>query len=1070
MNKRKPVSIQDYSGSDAEALLRTRERLKLVQTAAGAGIWDVNLVTGENDWSEELYNLLGLNPADTPANFDVWKSVIHPDDRVAAWEQLKQSVREKTALDMEYRINLPTGEMRWLRAIGNTVSDDQGKPIRMLGICLNITSQKKKEEEITELATQRKIALDAARLGWWQYNPVTGISMWDDGYRKIFGVDDYSRPNQEILERIIHPEDLPALWREVENSLDPTNPKPYSTEYRIIRPDGELRWIEAHGTASFEGEGTERHAVNFVGTVQDITERKNSEKEKQRLAATVETERDRFAALVNSITDEIWFADKDRKVTLVNPAVRKEFGNVIGDQQDIAKIAENLAIYRNDGTTRPPAEAPLLRAFYGETITNEEEILRLPSTGELRHRQVNGAPVYDRDGSIIGSVIVVRDITRRKLNQKLIEYNEQRNRVLLEIASELLISQDIQKAIDNICRIVMKFLNCQFFFNFNVEQERLHLNACHGISRKEAKRIEWLDFGVAVCGTVARDGKRIVAENIQNRKDELTKLIKSFGIRAYCCHPLTSGPNVIGTLSFGTMERDKWTEQEVSMMETISGLMSVAIQRKRLEAELIQSRENFERAQMIGSIGSWRLNLLKNELVWSDEVYRIFEVEKGEAHTYESFLSVVHPEDREYVDSKWNEALRGGDYDIEHRVLVNGKIKWVREKAFLEFDENGKLLAGFGITQDISKRKNAESDLERALMRLDVALQNANIGLWEYNLNTGEVNLDERSERMFGLKPGSFEGTFSDFEKIVPEDDLEQIRKAINNTLLNNQPYEAIFRIRLSNGNYRYISARGMLTRDEKGDVLNLSGVNFDITELKEGTENLVSRLNLDLLRSNSDLQQFAYVASHDLQEPLRMVSSFVQLLQMRYADKLDQDANEYINFAVNGSKRMYELINGLLAYSRVQTRAERLTSLNMESVLTKVKENLKLLINDTKARITSDRLPVITADENQMIQVLQNLIENGIKFSRGIPEIHISSKHKKGIHVVSVRDNGIGIEKQYYEKIFRIFQKLHSNQEFKGTGIGLAICKKIVERHGGEIWVDSVPGKGAEFFFTIPG
>lgn len=917
--------------SNKEALLRSEERLKLAQVAAGAGIWDVNLITGENEWSEELFGLFGLDFARTKASFEVWKNVIHPDDRVFSWNSLRECISQKSPLDIEYRIIYPSGELRWIRALGNTIYDEEGRPLRMLGICLDITSQKEKEQKILELATQRKIALDAARLGWWQFNPVTGISMWDEGYRKIFGVSDYSRPNQEILEKIIHPDDLSELWKKVEASINPENPQPYYAEYRIIRPDGQLKWIEAHGTATFEGEGAERHAVNFVGTV--------------------------------------------------------------------------------------------------------------------------------------------RDITRRKSNEKLIEYNEQRNRVLSEVASELLISQDIQKAINNICQIVMKFLNCQLFFNFHFvpEVNKLHLNAYHGISPEEARKIEWLNFGDAVCGCVARDCARIIVESVQESRDELTQLIRRYGIHAYCCHPLTSAENIIGTLSFGTTERDNWTASEISMMESISGMMSVAIQRKRLEEELISSRESFERAQMIGNIGSWRLNLLKNELIWSDETYRIFNVPKGIPQTYESFLSIIHPDDRSYVNSKWTEALDGKDYDIEHRIIVEGKIKWVREKAFLEFGEDGKLSAGFGIIQDITNRKNAENDLKRAKMRLDLALENANIGTWEHDISSNVVFLDERSEKMLGLESGSFDGSFSTFEKLIQEEDLEHLREAINNAL-KGVPYETIFRTRPMNGKPRYISAKALAIKNEKGEITALSGVNFDITELREGTEQLISKLNMDLLRSNSDLQQFAYVASHDLQEPLRMVASFVQLLQMRYADKLDQDANEYINYAVNGSKRMYELINGLLAYSRVETRPDKLGKVNMETVLAKVKENLKLLINETNARVTNDTLPFVTADENQMIQVLQNLIENGIKFRKGEPVIHVSCRKQKGMYSFSVKDEGIGIEKQYFERIFRIFQKLHTQQEYKGTGIGLAICKRIVERHGGEMWVDSEPGRGSEFFFTIPG
>lgn len=199
------------------------------------------------------------------------------------------------------------------------------------------------------------------------------------------------------------------------------------------------------------------------------------------------------------------------------------------------------------------------------------------------------------------------------------------------------------------------------------------------------------------------------------------------------------------------------------------------------------------------------------------------------------------------------------------------------------------------------------------------------------------------------------------------------------------------------------------------------------------------------------------------------MISSFSQLLQLQYSDKLDQQANEYINFAVDGSKRLYELLNGLLAYSRVQTKGRSFEEISMQTVIQKVKENLRLLIEETGAEISCDTLPEIKADENQMIQLMQNLIDNSIKFCSSKPVINVSYKVKEGIYIFSVKDNGIGIEPQYFERIFRIFQRLHLRDEFKGTGIGLALCKRIVERHGGEIWVESVPDQGSVFSFSLP-
>jgi light-regulated signal transduction histidine kinase (bacteriophytochrome) len=239
-----------------------------------------------------------------------------------------------------------------------------------------------------------------------------------------------------------------------------------------------------------------------------------------------------------------------------------------------------------------------------------------------------------------------------------------------------------------------------------------------------------------------------------------------------------------------------------------------------------------------------------------------------------------------------------------------------------------------------------------------------------------------------------------------------------------------------------------------------------------------------ELTRSNAELEQFAYVASHDLQEPLRMVTSYLQLLEQRYKNQLDKNADEFINYAVNGARRMQILINDLLNYSRVSTKGQPFVPVDCNGILSTAIANLQIAIDESQAQITHDPLPTVMADASQLLQVVQNLISNAIKFCHKTPpKIHISAinrisppddKPSNLIPVVTewlfaVRDNGIGLEPQYAQRIFAIFQRLHSRSQYPGTGIGLAICKKIIERHGGSIWVESQPNQGSIFYFTIP-
>jgi len=261
-----------------------------------------------------------------------------------------------------------------------------------------------------------------------------------------------------------------------------------------------------------------------------------------------------------------------------------------------------------------------------------------------------------------------------------------------------------------------------------------------------------------------------------------------------------------------------------------------------------------------------------------------------------------------------------------------------------------------------------------------------------------------------------------------------------------------------------------MLSPLESPEGILVTAAIRDITERKKSEQHLVETVG-ELKRSNDELQQFAYVASHDLQEPLRMVASYTQLLAKRYKGRLDSEADEFIAYAVDGSNRMQGLIQDLLAYSRSGTNGKALREVSSEKALEDALSNLRATIQESGAVVTHDSLPAITSDDTQLVQVFQNLVGNAIKYrSAEVPQVHVSATKNGGKEwIFSVRDNGLGIDPQYFERIFVLFQRLHGREEFKGTGIGLTICKKIVERLGGRIWVESKLKKGATFYFALP-
>ena len=270
-------------------------------------------------------------------------------------------------------------------------------------------------------------------------------------------------------------------------------------------------------------------------------------------------------------------------------------------------------------------------------------------------------------------------------------------------------------------------------------------------------------------------------------------------------------------------------------------------------------------------------------------------------------------------------------------------------------------------------------------------------------------------------------------------------------------------------GEKKFYEVRYYPITDRNGTAIAACQIAQDISERKY-FENLLLRQSEELKRSNAELEQFAYIASHDLQEPLRMVASYVQLLAQRYHGRLDEKADKYIGYAVDGAHRMQALINDLLALSRVNSRGTEFQLANCREIVQRVLHDLGASIRESRAIVECDVLPDVMADERQIAQLFQNLIGNALKFrSEEPPHIHVHSEQRDGQWLFQVRDNGIGIAPEHTEQIFLLFQRLHSRDKYSGTGIGLAICKKIIERHGGRIWVESEPGKGSTFQFTLP-
>ena len=373
--------------------------------------------------------------------------------------------------------------------------------------------------------------------------------------------------------------------------------------------------------------------------------------------------------------------------------------------------------------------------------------------------------------------------------------------------------------------------------------------------------------------------------------------------------------------------------------------------------------------------------------------------------------------------------------------------------------------------RNISVRKDAERHLAQMEGRYRGLLEAAPDAMVVVNQGGEIVLLNVQAEKQFGYRRDELVG--QKVKNIIPEGFAERLiadaLRSAEDALAQQIGTGIELTGRRKNGSDFPIEI--MLSPLESAEGILVTAAIRDITKRKKAEAHLLQKVE-ELNRSNEELGQFAYIASHDLQEPLRMVASYTQLLSRRYKGKLDSDADEFISFAVDGASRMQRLIRDLLAYSRVGTIEMDLLDTSSEEALQQALINLRGAIEEKGALVTHDPLPTVLADETQLIQLFQNLVGNAIKYQNpGVPRVHISAAKNGGKKwMFSVKDNGLGIDPQYFEKIFGVFQRLHKREEFAGTGIGLAICKKIVERHGGSISVESQPGQGSIFRFVLAG
>lgn len=409
------------------------------------------------------------------------------------------------------------------------------------------------------------------------------------------------------------------------------------------------------------------------------------------------------------------------------------------------------------------------------------------------------------------------------------------------------------------------------------------------------------------------------------------------------------------------------------------------------------------------------------------------------------------------------EAIKEGAHDYLTKSSVNTERLHFTIKAAINQTVLRRSIS------DINRQMQGKTqELALSEERYELVVRGLSVGIWDWNISGNRLYCSPQFRNIMSFSGEELENPYAKWESCLHPEDRQRTLDMLTNHLKQKEPYDVEYRLLRKDNSYVWIHAMGQAVWDIKGNPIRMVGSVEDISWRKKAEEER-EKMIAKLTESNSDLERFAYICSHDLQEPLRMIYSFTKLLEKHLGDSLDEQGVRYMHYITGGAAQARQLINDVLNYARVGHETELLTNIESESILANVLGDLSTSIEETGADITHDALPVVYMQPTHLRQLLQNLIGNALKFCTGAPHIHVGVKEDGMFWCFSVRDNGIGIPQEHMHKIFSIFQRLHERDSYPGTGIGLALCKKIVQKYGGNIWVESESGKGSTFFFTLP-
>jgi PAS domain S-box-containing protein len=1013
------------------------------------GTWQVNIETRKVLYSANLYRIYGLKPYLVPAGLENFIHFIHPDDRELMRNSYSNAFTENILPDLTYRITRADGKPRILAQKSRFIKDSEGQ-LMLIGIVQDITEQQSQEKQLRETNEKLEVQHELFRhsekiasIGSWTWNLDTDEIFYSDNVYTIYGLKPQSvPPGFANFGKYIHPDDrermkeIPAKIRE--------GREPITVEYRIIRPDGQLRYLRGRNQPITTVNGQ----TIVIGATQDVTE--------EVLMQQQLMDRIRFAeVLQEAMPDRIIVTDSANNVISWNKSC-----------ENFYKAKKEEVIGKNFFDVRPEAKVPEVlerfkRSLQGETIHMPVvSIPQVPGIFELLM-----VPFRNEAGNVVGVLHVLHDITQQQHLQH-------------QLAARLEFIEKLQEA--SVDRIVV--LDADLYFQlWNLQCEKFY-----GLSKDQVI------------------GRHIL---------EVFPHFKSDPLYRYCVRALEGE-----TVYMPANDKEEFAVYQDSYfiplkndVKEITGILwimhdlterFVAEERKKqAEKILAKQQELLRQAEQIAHIGSWELDLDANKMYWSNEIFRMYGYEpQAFEPTMDFYIGTAAVEEQQQLKNAVAAAKAGREQELHCSILtVDGDTRYIQTKIRPITDQHERITSIIATMQDVTEQKMLESELNKKskAMRLQFQLDRhtekiKNIASWQWKTGTGKMIWGHHLFRLLGLKPYAVEQAVESFVALAHPEDRSKLATYFNDISLSQPgilPEEEVRMIIKDQVRYMRFSG-AVISNGVVGSVLDVTEdtmLRKQLAERVQFIETLNKTLedrNRKLNEINEELGAFAFVASHDLREPLRKIQIFADWLVKKESDRLSPEGKDRFNRIQAAVHRMDLLIDDILSFSHINTVEKKFTDVDLNEVLSSVKNDLSELISNTNAVIESDNLPVVHGSFIQCAQLFQNLIGNALKYQPpgNTPHVsiraervqgnfidHESAKRELDYFKVTFADNGIGFDDQYVKKIFQMFQRLHGMNDYPGTGMGLAICKKIVEYHDGFITARGNPGHGAIFECYFP-